>query len=127
MCKNSTLKGKYGFYRTGTNTVAGTPPTVNNVAAAGFIVFDGKGGTTSYQNTSMSGVISEPNSQGVGFYHVYKNCLFTLSVAPYVAASDVDIDLTKVIAVGVIVDDGKELNALSTAPGRAVVLIAKKM
>jgi hypothetical protein len=126
MCKNSTLKGRYGFYRTGTDTVAGTPPTVTNLAAAGFMVFDGTGGINAYQNASTSGVFVA-NNQSTGFYHVYKNCVFTLSNAPYVAASDVNIDLTKVMTVGVIVDEGKELYALSTEPGRAVLFIAKKM
>jgi hypothetical protein len=99
---------------------------VTNIAAAGFIVFDGVGGISAYQNASTSGAFVA-NNQSTGFYHVYKNCVFTLSQAPYVAASDVDIDLTKVMTVGVIVDEGKELYALSTEAGRAVLFIAKKM
>jgi hypothetical protein len=100
---------------------------VSHLAAAGFMVFDGTGGIKVYQNASLSGVFTA-NSLTTGFYHVYPNCVFTLSHAPYVAANDVDIDLTKTATVGVIVDSGKELYALSTEPGgRAVLFIAKKM
>ena len=90
------------------------------------MVFDGTGAISAYQNASTSGVFVA-NNQTTGYYHVYENCVFTLSVTPYVAASDVNIDLTKVMTVGVIVDEGKELYALSTDTGRAVLFIAKKM
>jgi hypothetical protein len=123
MCKNSTLKGTYGFYRTGTHTV---PGLVTNIAAAGFMVFDGTGGIKAYQNASTSGAFVA-NNQSVGFYHVYPSCVFTLSMAPYIAPNYDEIDLTKVTTVGVIVDEGKELYALSTDSGRAVLFIAKKM
>jgi hypothetical protein len=98
----------------------------NQHCGCGLYVFDGVGGITAYQNASTSGVFVA-NNQTTGFYHVYKNCVFTLSNAPYVAASDVDIDLTMVMTVGVIVDEGKELYALSTQAERAVLFIAKKM
>jgi hypothetical protein len=42
------LKGTFGFYRFGTG------PNLN-IAAIGFIQFDGKGGTKSFQQTSKSG------------------------------------------------------------------------
>ena len=67
------------------------------------------------------------NNQNPGFYHVYKNCVFTLSHVPYTAVNYDSIDLTQVTTVGVIVDEGKELYALSTEAGRAVLFIAKKM
>jgi hypothetical protein len=123
MCKNSTLKGTYGFYRTGTHTAGAV---VTNIAAAGFMVFDGTGGISAYQNASTSGVFVA-NNQNPGFYHVYKNCVFTLSHVPYTAVNYDSIDLTQVTTVGVIVDEGKELYALSTEAGRAVLFIAKKM
>ena len=124
MCQNSTLRGTYGFHRSGTITPTGGP--VSYLAAAGFMVFDGVGGIKAYQNASASGVYTA-NNLTTGFYHVYPNCVFTLSMAPYQAASDVDIDLTKVKTVGVIVDEGKELFALATDPGRTILFIAKKM
>lgn len=123
MCNNSTLKGTYGFYRTGTNTVNAL---VTNIAAAGFMVFDGTGHIKAYQNASTSGVFVA-NNQSTGYYHVYPNCVFTLSHEPYAAGNYDSIDLTQVTTVGVIVDEGKELYALSTDAHRAVLFIAKKM
>jgi hypothetical protein len=118
MCTNSTLNGKYGFYRTGT-----AMPGPSHLAAAGFMVFDGLGGFTAYQNASNDGVYV-PNSESAGFYHVYHNCRFILSMHPY---SDDPIDLTQIKTVGVIVDGGKELFALATDPHRTALFIAKKM
>ena len=121
MCHNSTLKGKYGFYRTGTATAGG-----DHLAAAGFMVFDGMGKIEAYQNASLNGVYTA-DSLTTGFYHVYPECVFTLSMAPYQAIDYAHIELTHVKTVGVIVEDGKELYALATDPGRTVLFIAKKM
>ena len=125
MCNNEKLKGKYGFYRTGTEMV-GTPPTVVHLAAAGFMDFNGAGQFTAYQNASNGGTYVA-NNQSQGYYHVYPNCVFHLSVEPYQALNEEAIDLTKVQTVGVLVDGSKELYALSTQAGRAVLFIAKQM
>ncbi len=124
-CHNSTLRGKYGFYRTGTE-MAGGPGAVTLLAAAGFMDFDGAGSFSAYQNASDGGVFTADN-QSTGKYHVYPECVFTLSHLPYAALHYFEIDLAKVATVGVIVDGGKELYALSSQPGRSVLFIAKKM
>lgn len=150
MCKNAILHGTYGYYRTGTGstykfdivTKTITVAEVINIAAVGFIVFDGKGGVTDSQIVSKQGVLGNPPSKSgysftepmpldttppytaatfppplvtSGSYDVKPNCTFTLSVD------------NGVIAWGVIVDDCKELYLLSMNTGNAVTMIARKM
>lgn len=111
MCTNATLKGTFGYHRSGTNH---SGATVTDIAAVGFVTFDGKGGLTGSQHISRNGVFTEVAS--AGFYHVKPDCTFTLSDAT-----------NTVIANGVIVDKGKELYALSMTPGNAVILVGKKL
>jgi hypothetical protein len=90
------------------------------------MVFDGVGKIEAYQNASLNGVYTADSSTH-GYYYVYPEGVFHLSMAPYHAAHYDQIELTKVKTVGVIVDKGKELYALATDLERTVLFIAKKM
>jgi hypothetical protein len=65
-CSNKTLKGSYGFYRTGTT------PT-GPLASVGIIFFDGKGNAFASQSISRNGVftfdVAFPNT-----YEVAEDC-----------------------------------------------------
>jgi hypothetical protein len=50
-CTNASLRGSYGFYRTGSTS---TGP----LAAVGIIVFDGEGNATATQSISRNGVFT---------------------------------------------------------------------
>jgi hypothetical protein len=120
MCTNATLKGTYGYYRRGNNhpidstTNLPLPGPITDIAAVGFVTFDGKGGTSGFQHISRNGVFT--TQSGPGTYSVSPDCTFTFSGAA-----------NNIVANGVIVGTGDELFALSMTPGNAVILVAKKM
>lgn len=111
-CSVATLKGAYGFFRTGT-TSAGP------LAAVGIATFDGAGTATARQTIRKNGVTTEdlfkdPAIQG-----------------PY----EVDPDCTgrfldgagNVFAHFVVVDDGREIIGMSLSSGNSVYGIWKRI
>jgi hypothetical protein len=107
-CSEATLKGSYGFYRTGT-TSAGP------LAALGILFFDGNGNSSGSQSISRNGVFT-----------------FDLAVSgPYEVAVDCTakffLDTGVEIARVVIVDGGKEFYLFSETAGNAVYGVAKKI
>jgi hypothetical protein len=113
-CSNASLKGTFGFYRTGTIR-AGTPQT-GALAAVGIITFDGTGTATGHQDISRNGVF-ELNLAGSISYQVNPECTFQ-----FIDPSD-----GTVFADGVIVRGGTEIYGLSLVPGNAVLEVGKKL
>jgi hypothetical protein len=113
-CSNASLKGTFGFYRTGTIR-AGTP-RAGALAAVGIITFDGIGTATGHQDISRNGVF-DLNSAGSILYQVNPECTFQ-----FIDPSD-----GSVFAHGVIVGRGSELYGLSLVPGNAVLEVGKKL
>jgi hypothetical protein len=103
-CSLRTLKGSYGFFRTGA-----TP--VGPLAAVGIDIFDGKGSSTFRQTTrkngdSTSDLFDDPPLAGT--YDLGPDCTGTLSL-------DGDV-----IAHMVVVDGGKGIFILSLSTGNSV-------
>lgn len=111
-CSLTTLKGTYGFFRTG--TVPAGP-----LAAVGVATFDGNGSSTARQTIRKSGITTSD--------------LF--ADPPLVSLYQVDRDCTgefltpdgSVFAHIVIVDAGKELFGISLSDENTVTGVWKKM
>lgn len=111
-CSVSTLRGSYGFFRTGTTAVG-------PLGAVGIATFDGAGTSTARQTIRKNGVTTSD--------------LFTdpALIAPY----EVDPDCTgkflnsdgSAFAHIVVVGGGKELFIISLAPGNTVTGVMKKI
>ena len=112
-CSVATLKGTYGFYRTG--TVPAGP-----LAAVGLITFDGNGFNTNISQTirrngiPAGDLFADPPREGP--YEVDPNC------AGRFLMSD-----GSVIGHFVIVDGGKELFNISLSPGNSVIGVFRKI
>lgn len=107
-CSEATLKGQYGFYRTG-STPAGP------LAAIGFIVFDGKGNLAGTQQISRNGTYTLDLDMA-GPYTVDEDCTGKL-----LTPSGVEVGRF------VVVDDGREYYQLSLSSGNAVYGVGKKL
>lgn len=107
-CSEATLKGQYGFYRTGS-----TP--VGPLAAVGFILFDGKGNTAGTQDLSRNGMYTLDLDME-GPYTVAENCTGKLY-----APNGVEIGRL------IIVDGGRGFYLLSLSNGNAVYGIGRKL
>jgi hypothetical protein len=111
-CSVATLKGTYGFYRTGWTSVG-------PLAAVGFATFDGAGTTTARQTIRKNGVTTED---------LFKDPAIA---GPY----EVDPDCTGRLLDGagnvfshfVVVDGGREIIAMSLSPGNSVYGMWKKI
>ena len=101
VCSNASLKGSYGFYRTGTN--AHGP-----LAAVGLITFDGKGNSTATQSISRNGDI-EFDVTFPGTYVIGADC----TGKGFTPDGDEFVRL-------VVMEAGKSLLMFSEAPGNAV-------
>ncbi|MGB2627514.1 MAG: hypothetical protein WAK20_12055 [Candidatus Acidiferrum sp.] len=69
-CSLETLKGTYGFHRAG--TVPGGP-----LAAVGYTIFDGHGGSSTFQTIRNDGLTTEDlftDGSYDAFYSVDRNC-----------------------------------------------------
>jgi hypothetical protein len=108
-CSNKTLKGSYGFYRTG-NT------SVGPLAAVGISFFDGKGNAFASQSLSRNGVFTFD----VEFSNTYE-------LAEDCTAKFIDPATGNEISRVVIVDNGKELYSLSLTAGNASYGVYKKI
>jgi hypothetical protein len=107
-CSTATLKGSYGFYRTGTSAAG-------PLAAVGILFFDGKGNSTATQNISRNGVF-DFDLTFPGLYEVDEDCTgkgFTTDGVEFVRL--------------VIVDGGKGFYMLSESPGNAVYGVGTKI
>jgi len=111
-CSVATLKGPYGFFRTG--ATAGGP-----LAAVGIVTFDGNGSDTAGQTVRKNGVTTSD--------------LF--ADPPLESLYEVDPDCTgrflfddgTVFGHFVIVDGGKELFGISLSTGNSVTGVWKKI
>lgn len=101
VCSEKTLRGSYGFYRTGTNSM-GLP-----LVSVGFILFDGTGNFTATQNTSRNGMFTL-DSTFSGTYEVAEDCTGK--------SFDNDVEFVRLV----IVDGGKEIYQLSVTPGHTI-------
>jgi hypothetical protein len=107
-CSNKTLKGSYGFYRTGTTS---TGP----LAAVGILVFDGNGNLSGSQSISRNGVFTFDAAIS-GPYEVAADC-----TAKFL--TDTGVEVARVL----IVDGGTEYYQLSETSGNAVYGVGKKI
>ena len=107
-CTNKTLKGNYGFYRTGTNP---TGPLV----AIGLIFHDGIGSGTVTQSISRNGVLTLDSETS-----------FTYEVAPDCTARAF-LDTGVEFARDVIVDGGREIYIFSDTSGNMIYGVAKRI
>ena len=106
-CSNKTLKGTYGFYRTGTSTEG-------PIVGVGFIFWDGKGNGFARQSISRNGVFNFD----VEFdftYEVYGDCTGKSFFN--------GVEFVRMV----IVDGGKELYQLSETAGNTVYSVVKKI
>jgi hypothetical protein len=107
-CSNKTLKGSYGFYRTGTT------PT-GPLASVGIIFFDGKGNAFASQSISRNGVftfdVEFPNT-----YEVAEDCTGKEFL-------DTGVEFARIV----IADGGKEFYLLSETAGNTVYGVGKKI
>jgi hypothetical protein len=109
-CSNETLRGRYGFLRTGQNNALPGP-----IASLGQVTFDGHGNAT--ENTvvtSRNGVITEGGS-GTGNYVVNSDCTGYFTGSDGSKGDDF-----------VVVQRGRKLLEMSTQPGRIVTAVVEK-
>src|SRR6202790_586738 len=109
-CSNASLKGSFGFYRTG-STSAGP------LAALGILQFDGKGSVSGSQSISRNGVLQFDSVISPAPYIVNEDCTGKL-VAP---------DGTTEIARIVVTDRGAGLYLFSESAGNAVHGVGRKI
>jgi hypothetical protein len=106
-CSNKTLKGTYGFYRTGTT------PT-GPLAAVGIAIYDGDGNSSSIQTMSRNGVLTF-DVAGSGEYEVAEDCTGK-------GFRD-GVEGTRFV----VVDGGNEIYVLSEMAGNTIYLVGKKI
>src|SRR5437660_4992648 len=104
-CTNASLKGAYGFYRTGTTSVG-------PLAAIGIATFDGAGSSTAHQTirrngTSTSDLFTSPPI--TGSYEVERDCTGRFLMPDGTVAGHF-----------VVIDGGKEIFNLSLSAGNSV-------
>ena len=107
-CTNKTVKGTYGFYRTGTTP---TGPLV----ATGLIFHDGVGSGSVTQSISRNGVLTLDSETS-----------FTYEVAPDCTAKAF-LDTGVEFARDVIVDGGREIYIFSDTSGNMIYGVAKRI
>lgn len=109
-CSTASLRGTFGF--TATGTFAGLP-----VARAGLETFDGKGHASGTATTSVNGTISD-HSTFTTTYTVNHNCTGTFQETDSaIGTSDDEF---------VIVDGGREIQAVNVDPGGVIIAVWKK-
>lgn len=70
-CSNATLKGSYGYYKTGPIVDGG-----GQVAEVGIFFYDGNGGTVGRATRNENGEVT--TAAGSAFYAVYADCTGSL-------------------------------------------------
>ncbi|HXN21135.1 MAG TPA: hypothetical protein VOA41_00155 [Candidatus Dormibacteraeota bacterium] len=112
-CSNATLKGTYGFYRTGTTGVG-------PLAAVGLETFDGTGAHSPARQTirrngvTVRDLFADPALDGP--YEVDPDC----------AGRFLNFD-GSVAGHFVVVDGGKEIFGISLAPGNSVIAVFRRI
>ena len=106
-CSNASLKGLYGFHRTG-NTSNGP------LAAVGIMNYDGIGNFTARQHISRNGAFESSKFSG------------RIQIAPDCTAKVFDEDGNQ-LSSGVVVDKGNGLYLLNRTRGNSVVTVATKI
>jgi hypothetical protein len=106
-CSNATLKGLYGFHRTGYTSDG-------PLAAVGIQNFDGTGKFTSRSHTSRNGVFE--SSKFSGRIQIAADCTAKVFAEDGVQLSS-----------GVVVDNGNGLFLLTRTRGSSVVLVSRKI
>ena len=109
-CTSTSLKGSFGFYRTG-STPAGP------LAALGILLFDGKGAVSGSQSISRNGAFQFDIVIAPAPYTVNADCTGKL-IAP---------DGVTEIGRLVVTDGGNGLYILSESTGNAVYGVGKKI
>jgi hypothetical protein len=107
-CTNASLRGSYGFYRTGT-TSAGP------LASIGILSFDGNGNATATQSTSRNGVFTF-DAVISGTYEIAEDCTgkeFTPEGVEFARL--------------VVVDRGKEFYLFSETAGNTIYGVGRKI
>jgi len=114
-CSLTRLKGSYGFTTTGSIVSAGP---VGLVADVGVMTFDGLGGISETETLSLNGAIVERTSPGD--YTVDPDCTGDITLVLPPPATGV------ATSHFVMVDEGKELRAIVTGPGRVLTTVARR-
>jgi hypothetical protein len=108
-------RGTYGYTGFGTifpGNVLGLPPGAES--SNGTLTFDRNGQVTIVEAEMIDGVLISPSSTYEGTFTVNPDCTFTATLPP----------LPGPAFVGVVVDDGKQIRAMSTIPGVQVNYVA---
>ena len=111
-CSLETLKGTYGFYRAGTTS---TGP----LAAVGYTIFDGRGGSSTFQTIRNDGLTTEDlftDGSYDALYSVERNC----------TAKFINPDLS-VFGHAVIVGEGEEVYIMSLSDHNSITGVMKRM
>jgi hypothetical protein len=103
-CSNHTLRGAYGFATDG-QAFGANGAEFAEFAAAGRIVFDGKGNLAGHETESLNGAITEPTFSGT--YKVLPDCTGTAQIHNGQTAS----------LRFMLVEGGQEVNVIDTDPG----------
>jgi len=110
-CSNKTLKGSYGFYRTGNASMGMNP---GPLTAVGILFLDGEGNAFARQSISRNGDfrfdVEFPST-----YEVAEDCTGK--------GFNNGVEFTRMV----IVDGGKEFYMLSETAGNAIYGVAKKI
>lgn len=107
-CSNKTLKGSFGFYRSGSTS---TGP----LAGVGIFSFDGNGNVSGSQSISRNGVFTF-DAPILGPYEVAADCTARF-------LTDTGVEIARVI----IVDSGNEVYFMSETAGNTVYGVGKKI
>jgi hypothetical protein len=101
-CSNATLKGTFGFYRTGTIQFG-----AGGLAAVGILSFDGKGNASVLQSVSRNGDFSY-DEDGMFTYQLNPDCTGK--------GFNEGVEFTRIV----VVDGGKGFYIFSESNGNAV-------
>jgi hypothetical protein len=110
VCSNASLKGSFGFYRTGA-TSAGP------LAALGILHFDGKGTVSGSQSISRNGAFQFDIVVAPSPYIVNEDC-----TGRFITADGI----TEIARI-VVTSGGKGLYVFSESPGNAVYGVGRKI
>jgi hypothetical protein len=109
-CSAATLDGTYALTFSGFSTGGPVPAAINAfipVAGAGLVTFDGNGNLSASETVSIGGLITPVNVPGT--YTVNSDCTGTFITTP-----NAHLNL-------VILRHGREIQAVNTVPGNAIL------
>jgi hypothetical protein len=115
-CTIATVKGTYGYV--GFGTVLATNPfgaPAGSYSSTGTLTFDGKGNLLIVDTGRVDNLFTSPDTQYPSTYTVSNDCVVTFTITAWA-----ELGLPGPHYKGVIVNNRKELRAISLVPGYIV-------